>query len=134
MSSKEEKKSKKRKERAADGGEQLESSAASGEEKAKKVKKKKKEDEGEVDSKKAKEIESASSSSPPAVETKQGSLFSDQVFADLPIGEKTKKALVSLGFAKMTQIQAKSIPDALAGKDILGAAKTGSGKTLAFLA
>lgn len=133
MSSKEEKKSKKRKERAADGGEQLESSAASGEEKAKKVKKKKKEDVGEVGSKNSKEIESASSSSPPAVETKQGSLFSDQVFADLPIGEKTKKALVSLGFAKMTQIQAKSIPDALAGKDILGAAKTGSGKTLAFL-
>ena len=33
----------------------------------------------------------------------------------------------------MTQIQAKSIPDALAGRDIVGAAKTGSGKTLAFL-
>ena len=33
----------------------------------------------------------------------------------------------------MTQIQAKTIPQALQGKDILGAAKTGSGKTLAFL-
>jgi len=33
----------------------------------------------------------------------------------------------------MTDIQRKSIPYALAGKDILGAAKTGSGKTLAFL-
>ena len=63
----------------------------------------------------------------------KGSIFSDQVFEELPIGDKTKGALMGLGFEKMTQIQAKSIPDALAGKDILGAAKTGSGKTLAFL-
>ena len=33
----------------------------------------------------------------------------------------------------MTDIQAKAIPVALKGHDILGAAKTGSGKTLAFL-
>lgn len=33
----------------------------------------------------------------------------------------------------MTDIQAKSIPISLKGKDILGAARTGSGKTLAFL-
>eukprot|EP00526_Cylindrotheca_closterium_P007319 CAMPEP_0113621112 /NCGR_PEP_ID=MMETSP0017_2-20120614/10780_1 /TAXON_ID=2856 /ORGANISM="Cylindrotheca closterium" /LENGTH=692 /DNA_ID=CAMNT_0000530833 /DNA_START=148 /DNA_END=2226 /DNA_ORIENTATION=+ /assembly_acc=CAM_ASM_000147 len=33
----------------------------------------------------------------------------------------------------MTAIQSASIPHALAGRDILGAAKTGSGKTLAFL-
>lgn len=33
----------------------------------------------------------------------------------------------------MTDIQAKAIPIALKGHDILGAAKTGSGKTLAFL-
>ncbi|KAG5651590.1 hypothetical protein H0H81_008111 [Sphagnurus paluster] len=33
----------------------------------------------------------------------------------------------------MTDIQAKSLPVSLKGKDILGAARTGSGKTLAFL-
>ncbi|KAI9145086.1 P-loop containing nucleoside triphosphate hydrolase protein [Paraphysoderma sedebokerense] len=33
----------------------------------------------------------------------------------------------------MTQIQARCIPAALTGRDILGAAKTGSGKTIAFL-
>ena len=33
----------------------------------------------------------------------------------------------------MTEIQAKSIPPLLAGKDLMGAARTGSGKTLAFL-
>lgn len=36
-------------------------------------------------------------------------------------------------FTEMTDIQARSIPLALKGRDILGAARTGSGKTLAFL-
>ena len=36
-------------------------------------------------------------------------------------------------FTKPTDIQAKSIPLALKGQDILGSARTGSGKTLAFL-
>jgi ATP-dependent RNA helicase DDX18/HAS1 len=61
------------------------------------------------------------------------SVLSEQLFRDLPISEKTKKALTALKFTKMTEIQAKSIPECLTGKDLVGAAKTGSGKTLAFL-
>lgn len=47
--------------------------------------------------------------------------------------EPTMKAIKQMGFTKMTQVQARTIPPLLAGKDVLGAAKTGSGKTLAFL-
>ena len=36
-------------------------------------------------------------------------------------------------FVNMTDIQTKSLPISLKGKDVLGAAQTGSGKTLAFL-
>lgn len=49
------------------------------------------------------------------------------------VSEKTLKAIVDMGFKTMTEIQAKSIPPLLEGKDLVGAAKTGSGKTLAFL-
>ena len=54
-------------------------------------------------------------------------------FADLNISEKTMKAIEKMGFTDLTEIQQKSIPALLSGKDVLGAAKTGSGKTLAFL-
>lgn len=43
------------------------------------------------------------------------------------------KAIHELGFKKATEIQARSIPHILNGRDVLGAAKTGSGKTLAFM-
>jgi ATP-dependent RNA helicase DDX18/HAS1 len=57
----------------------------------------------------------------------------DDTFETLPLSEKTQAALKSLQFTRMTQIQSKTIPPLLSGKDIIGAAKTGSGKTLAFL-
>eukprot|EP01069_Polyplicarium_translucidae_P005306 Polyplicarium_translucidae@DN275_c0_g1_i1.p1 len=59
--------------------------------------------------------------------------FSAVKFADLPICDPLKKALVAMEMETLTEIQAKSIPRLLEGRDVLGAAKTGSGKTLAFL-
>lgn len=54
-------------------------------------------------------------------------------FSDLPLSEFTKEGLKAAHYVEMTDIQAKAIPVALKGNDILGAAKTGSGKTLAFV-
>jgi ATP-dependent RNA helicase DDX10/DBP4 len=54
-------------------------------------------------------------------------------FSDLPLSQPTAAGLDKSHFKRLTDIQSKSIPLALEGKDILGAAKTGSGKTLAFL-
>ncbi|KAI8970427.1 ATP-dependent RNA helicase HAS1 [Mycotypha africana] len=59
--------------------------------------------------------------------------FLNVKFEALDCHENTKKAIKDMGFVEMTQVQAKTIPPLLEGKDVLGAAKTGSGKTLAFL-
>ncbi|KAG7442879.1 DEAD-domain-containing protein [Guyanagaster necrorhizus] len=56
-----------------------------------------------------------------------------KAFSDLPVSDYTKRGLKKAFFVNMTDIQAKSIPVSLKGKDVLGAARTGSGKTLAFL-
>ncbi|OIO09071.1 MAG: hypothetical protein AUJ52_07140 [Elusimicrobia bacterium CG1_02_63_36] len=42
------------------------------------------------------------------------------------------KGIAEMGFEKPTPIQAKAVPLALEGRDILGSAQTGSGKTVAF--
>jgi len=54
-------------------------------------------------------------------------------FRALPLCENTLKGLDIANYTIMTDIQNACIPHALAGRDILGAAKTGSGKTLAYL-
>ncbi|MFY0685090.1 MAG: DEAD/DEAH box helicase, partial [Balneola sp.] len=41
--------------------------------------------------------------------------------------------LTDVGYSEPTPIQEQSIPEALQGKDILGAAQTGTGKTGAFV-
>lgn len=60
---------------------------------------------------------------------------SDRSFASLKgiISDNTLKAIEEMGFTEMTEIQAKSLPPLLQGRDLVGAAQTGSGKTLAFL-
>lgn len=59
----------------------------------------------------------------------------ERSFASLKgiVSEPTLKAIEEMGFTEMTDIQVKSLPPLLQGRDLVGAAKTGSGKTLAFL-
>lgn len=54
-------------------------------------------------------------------------------FDELKLSDRTLNALKDMGFERMTEVQARCIPHAMAGRDVLGAARTGSGKTLAFL-
>jgi len=51
-------------------------------------------------------------------------------FGSLPLSQSTLQGLEYNAYTNMTAIQSASIPHALGGRDILGAAKTGSGKTL----
>lgn len=53
-------------------------------------------------------------------------------FADLDLVPELQATIKQLNFTKPTEIQAKSIPAALKGSDIIGIAQTGSGKTAAF--
>ena len=53
-------------------------------------------------------------------------------FADLGLPEGIVRKLAQNGVTSPFPIQAATIPDALAGKDILGRGRTGSGKTLSF--
>ncbi len=53
-------------------------------------------------------------------------------FEQFNFSEDLHKSISRLGFQNPTQIQEKSIPLILEGKDIVGESATGSGKTLAF--
>ncbi|CAB3375206.1 Hypothetical predicted protein [Cloeon dipterum] len=62
-------------------------------------------------------------------------VLQDRSFSGLEgrVCSETMKGIAEMGFTEMTEIQAKSIPPLLEGRDLVGSAKTGSGKTLAFL-
>lgn len=53
-------------------------------------------------------------------------------FSDLPLKPALLKNLASLNYTAMTEVQAKTLPIVLDGKDVIAQAKTGSGKTAAF--
>lgn len=53
-------------------------------------------------------------------------------FAALGVRKKLVDALAANGITAPFPIQAATLPDSLAGRDVLGRGKTGSGKTLAF--
>jgi ATP-dependent RNA helicase RhlE len=54
-------------------------------------------------------------------------------FSDLPLSPALQSNLARHGFVQPTPVQALSIPQQLAGQDIVITAQTGTGKTLAFL-
>jgi superfamily II DNA/RNA helicase len=53
-------------------------------------------------------------------------------FADLPLPPALLEVLDREGLRTPFPIQAATLPDSLAGRDVLGRARTGSGKTIAF--
>ncbi|MFI6768624.1 DEAD/DEAH box helicase [Streptomyces sp. NPDC050355] len=53
-------------------------------------------------------------------------------FADLELPAEVLRTLTELGVREPFPIQAATLPNALAGRDVLGRGRTGSGKTLAF--
>ncbi|WP_345290670.1 DEAD/DEAH box helicase, partial [Kitasatospora albolonga] len=53
-------------------------------------------------------------------------------FGDLGLPDEIVRALAKRDVTTPFPIQAATIPDALAGKDVLGRGRTGSGKTLSF--
>ncbi len=57
----------------------------------------------------------------------------DVRFTSFDISDSLKNRLTSAGFTIPTPVQAKAIPPALGGADILATASTGTGKTLSFL-
>ncbi|MCL2541603.1 MAG: DEAD/DEAH box helicase [Nocardioidaceae bacterium] len=54
-------------------------------------------------------------------------------FIDLGVPADLTDVLKGLGIETPTPIQAATLPDSLAGRDVLGRGRTGSGKTFAFL-
>jgi superfamily II DNA/RNA helicase len=55
-----------------------------------------------------------------------------RTFADLGLDAGLVDALSARSISEPFAIQARALPDALSGRDVLGRAETGSGKTLAF--
>ena len=54
------------------------------------------------------------------------------LYSELQCSEAIHKAVERMGFAEMTEIQEKTIPVMLAGRDVIAKAPTGTGKTSAF--
>jgi superfamily II DNA/RNA helicase len=54
-------------------------------------------------------------------------------FAELNLSAPLLKAIADCGFSDPTPIQARAIPEALAGRDLMASAQTGTGKTAAFM-
>jgi ATP-dependent RNA helicase RhlE len=56
-----------------------------------------------------------------------------ETFNELGLSARLVEIMEKLGITEPTEIQTKTIPHALAGRDVMASAETGSGKTAAFL-
>jgi ATP-dependent RNA helicase RhlB len=59
--------------------------------------------------------------------------LSQIAFDSLNLPATLKRGIAELGYIRCTPIQAQTLPEALAGRDVAGQAQTGTGKTAAFL-
>ncbi|KAM0263020.1 hypothetical protein ACHAQJ_001398 [Trichoderma viride] len=69
----------------------------------------------------------------PEEKQKPGKKVDTSSFQVMSLSRPIMRGLTAVGFSKPTPIQAKTIPIALMGKDVVGGAVTGSGKTAAFV-
>jgi len=53
-------------------------------------------------------------------------------FTDLGLNEKTLNALKNLGYEEPTEVQVKTVPEIIRGKNLIVRSQTGTGKTAAF--
>jgi ATP-dependent RNA helicase RhlB len=60
-------------------------------------------------------------------------VLTDLDFASFDLHPSLLSGLTDAGFVRLTPIQALTLPEALAGRDVAGEAQTGTGKTAAFL-
>ncbi len=73
------------------------------------------------------------SDAPKTEKHSEPSFLTDVRFQDFDLPAAVLSGIQDAGFYTCTAIQAQSLPDSLAGKDIAGQAQTGTGKTAAFL-
>jgi ATP-dependent RNA helicase DeaD len=59
-------------------------------------------------------------------------LFSDNTFDDFPLSPEVLEGIAARGYTRATPVQARCIPLAIEGKDLIVRSKTGTGKTAAF--
>lgn len=100
-------------------------------------------DDGEVEDHEGDDDDDAESTEDIAETARKDAFFSSEPTADDPtlpssfasmnLSRPLLRSLASLNFSAPTPIQARAIPLALLGRDILGSAVTGSGKTAAFM-
>ena len=63
----------------------------------------------------------------------EGSYTPVHQFVDFPLDPIVQKNIVIKGYTAPSPIQDKTIPEILAGRDVIGLANTGTGKTAAFM-